>query len=261
MEKVKSKDGTFIAFERTGKGSPVVLVCGALCTRMNVTRYAEPLAESFTVFNYDRRGRGDSGDTRPYGVEREVEDIDAIINVASGPIFLFGGSSGGALCLETAYRLPTKIARLALYEVPYFVDDKYPRPRADGAKIFTDLVSAGKRGEAVEFFLTEMVGLPAEFLKTARKEPWWLGQEAIARTLAYDATIMGDYVPPRERIAAINIPTLVIDGGASPQFMHAAADAIARTLPNGQRLTLEGQSHDVAANALAPVLKQFFTEK
>jgi pimeloyl-ACP methyl ester carboxylesterase len=259
MRKVDSQDGTSIAFDQLGKGPAVILVCGGSVDRMSNTPLAALLAEHFTVFNYDRRGRGDSGDTPPYAVEREVEDIDAVIAVAGGTAFLYGTSSGAALALEAAGRLPTKITKLALWEPPYFVDDSYPRPPADTAKIYTELVAAGRRGDAVEFFMAKVVGLPPEFVAEARQSPWWPAQEALAHTLAYDATIMGDYSLPIERIAAVKAPTIVIDGGASFPFMHPTADAIAKILPNAQRRTLEGQRHDVAPEALAPVLKKFFS--
>jgi pimeloyl-ACP methyl ester carboxylesterase len=216
------------------------------------------LADAYSVFNYDRRGRGDSGDTLPYAVEREIEDIEAVISAAGGSAFLYGSSSGAALALEAAYKLPDKITRLALWEPPYFVDKKYNPPPANTAEIFTKLVSEGKRGEAVEFFMAKVVGLPPEFVTAARKEPWWPAQEAIAHTLAYDAIIMGDYSLPVKRFSSIKIPVLIMDGDSSFPFMHPAADAIASILPNGQRRTLAGQRHDASPESLASALKPFF---
>jgi pimeloyl-ACP methyl ester carboxylesterase len=237
----------------------VILVCGGSVDRTSNAPLATLLAGHFTVFNYDRRGRGDSGDTPPYAVEREVEDVDAVIAAAGGAAFLYGTSSGAALALEAARKLPNKITKLALWEPPYIADERYPRPPADTAKTFTKLVSAGLRGDAVEFFMAKVVGLPPEFVAEARKAPWWRGQEAIAHTLAYDATIMGDYSLPMKQIADVEIPTIVIDGGASFPFMRATADAIAKILPNGQRRTLEGQPHNVVPEAIAPVLNEFFS--
>jgi len=259
MKNVISKDGTTIAFDQLGKGPAVILICGGSVDRTSNAPLAALLAEPFTVFNYDRRGRADSGDTPPYAITREVEDIDAVVAAAGGTAFLYGTSSGAALALEAARKLPNKITKLALWEPPYFVDDSYPRPPTDTAKTYTELVAAGRRGDAVEFFMAKVVGLPPEFVAEARKSPWWPAQEALAHTLAYDATIMGDYSLPTERIATIKIPTIVIDGGASFPFMHATADAIAKIVPNAQRRTLEGQRHDVAPEALAPVLKEFFS--
>ncbi len=172
MRKVKSKDSTSIAFDQLGQGPAVILICGGSVDRMSNAPLAALLAEHFTVSNYDRRGRGDSGDTPPYAVEREVEDIDAVVTAASGSAFLYGTSSGAALALEAARKFPNKITKLALWEPPYFVDDSYPRPPADTAKIFTELVAAGRRGDAVEFFMAKVVGLPATFVAEARQAPW-----------------------------------------------------------------------------------------
>jgi pimeloyl-ACP methyl ester carboxylesterase len=257
MNTVTSRDGTLIAYERLGDGPPVILVCGGSVDRSSNAPLAALLASHFTVFNYDRRGRGDSGDTPPYAIEREVEDIDAMVEAAGGSAYLYGSSSGAALALEAARMLPTRITKLALWEPPY-IPEGYPRPPADTAKTYTDLVAAGRRGDAVEFFMAKVVGLPAEFVAQARSSPWWPAQEALAHTLAYDATIMGDYALPTERVAAVTIPTLVLDGGASFPFMHPTAQALANLLPNGRQRTLEGQSHDIAAEALAPVLEDFF---
>jgi pimeloyl-ACP methyl ester carboxylesterase len=259
MDSVTSKDGTVITFDRLGAGAPVILVCGGSVDRSSNAPLAALLSQQFTVFNYDRRGRGTSGDTAPYAVAREIEDIDAIVEVAGDSANLYGSSSGAALALETALALDGKITKLALWEPPY-IPDGYPRPPADTAQTFTALVASGRRGDAAEFFMAKVVGLPAEFVAQARNSPWWPAQEALAHTLAYDATIMGDYTLPAERVAAVTIPTLVLDGGASFPFMGPTAQALAAALPNGRRQTLEGQRHDVAVEALAPVVAEFFAE-
>jgi len=258
MNSVTSKDGTTITFDRLGQGPPVILVCGGSVDRMSNAPLAARLAEHFTVFNYDRRGRGNSGDTAPYAVEREVEDIDALVDEAGGSAFLYGSSSGAVLALEAARKLSTRITKVALWEPPFILDDTRPRPPADTAKTYTELVAAGRRGDAVEFFMAKVVGLPPEFVAQARTAPWWPAQEALAHTLAYDATIMGDYSLPTERVASVTVPTLVIDGGASFEWVGETAQALADILPHGQRRTLEGQTHDVAAEAIAPVLEEFF---
>jgi len=259
MDSVTSKDGTVITFDRLGAGPPVILVCGGSVDRSSNAPLAALLAQQFTVFNYDRRGRGASGDTAPYAVAREVEDIDAIVEVAGGSANLYGSSSGAALALEAARTLGGRITKLALWEPPY-IPDGYPRPPADTAQTFTELVASGRRGDAAEFFMAKVVGLPAEFVAQARSSLWWPAQEGLAHTLAYDATIMGDYTLPAERVAAVMVPTLVLDGGASFPFMGPAAQALAAALPNGRRQTLEGQRHDVAVEALAPVVAEFFAE-
>jgi pimeloyl-ACP methyl ester carboxylesterase len=258
MEQVTSKDSTTIAFDRLGEGPAVILVSGGSVDRSSLAALADLLAQHFTVFNYDRRGRGPSGDTPPYAVEREVEDIDAVVEAAGGSAYLFGSSSGAALALEAARQLPNRITKLALWEPPY-IPEGFPRPPADTAKTFSDLVAAGKRGDAAEYFMAKVVGMPPEFVAQARSSPWWPAQEALAHTLAYDATIMGDYSLPTERAAQVTIPTLVLDGGASFPFLHPTAQALVAALPNGRQRTLEGQSHDVAAEVLAPALTEFFT--
>jgi pimeloyl-ACP methyl ester carboxylesterase len=256
MNRVTSRDGTTIAFDRLGDGPPVILVCGGSTDRTANASLAELLAEHFTVFNYDRRGRGDSGDTAPYAVEREVEDIDAVIAAAGGSASVYGTSSGAALALEAAAS-GLAFTRLALWEPSYIVEGR-PRPPADTARIYTELVAAGRRGDAVEYFMAKVVGLPPEFVTEARKAPWWSAQEALAHTLAYDATIMDDYSLPTERVASITIPTLVLDGGASFPWIRETAQTIADIIPDVQHRTLEGQTHNVASEAIAPVLEEFF---
>ena len=257
MEQVTSKDGTTIAFDQLGEGPAVILVSGGSVDRSSLAALADLLAQHFTVFNYDRRGRGPSGDTPPYAVEREVEDIDAVVEAAGGSAYLFGSSSGAALALEAARQLPTRITKLALWEPPY-IPEGYPRPPADTAKTFSDLVAAGKRGDAAEYFMAKVVGMPPEFVAQARSSPWWPAQEALAHTLAYDATIMGDYSLPVDRAALVTAPTLVMAGGASFPFMRETAQALADALPSGQTRTLEGQDHNIAPEAVAPVVKEFF---
>ncbi|HYU58473.1 MAG TPA: alpha/beta hydrolase [Actinomycetota bacterium] len=257
METVTSKDGTAIAFDRSGEGPPVVLVSGGSVDRRSNAPLAERLASDFTAFNYDRRGRGPSGDTPPYAVQREIEDIDAVIGAAGGSAHLYGSSSGAALALEAA-AAGLAITKLALWEPPWSVDESRPRPPGDTAKVFTELVEAGRRDDAVEHFMAKVVGLPPEFVAGARQSPFWGDTVALAHTLAYDATIMGDYVFPRERLGGVTVPTLVLDGGASFGFMGETARLIADTLPNGQHRTLEGQDHNVDPSVLAPALAEFF---
>jgi pimeloyl-ACP methyl ester carboxylesterase len=256
MDFITSKDGTRIGYDRLGEeGPPLVLVSGGSVDRSSNAPLAALMADRFTVYNYDRRGRGPSEDTPPYAVAREVEDIGAVIAEAGGSAALFGSSSGAALALEAAAAgLP--VDRLALWEPPYILDPAQ-RPPADTAKTFRELVSAGRRGDAVEFFMARVVGMPQEFVEQARSQPWWGATEALAHTLAYDATIMGDYSLPVDRAALVKAPTLVIDGDASFPAVRESAEALAKVLPDGERRTLEGQTHDVDANALAPVLKAF----
>jgi pimeloyl-ACP methyl ester carboxylesterase len=256
MEQVTSADGTDIAIDRTGSGPPVILVCGGSVDRMSLAGVAELLAPHFTVLNYDRRGRGDSGDTLPYAVQREVEDIDAVAGAAGGSAFLFGSSSGAALAMEAAIALDG-IRKLAMWEPP-FLPEGAPHPPADTAQTFTDLVEAGRRGDAVEFFMAKVVGLPPEFVQGARQAPFWAQTEALAHTLAYDATVMGDYSIPAEKAASVKVPTIVIAGGADFPWMPETAQTLAAAMPNGETRRLEGQGHDVDPAVLAPVLIEFF---
>lgn len=265
MNTVISQDGTPIAFDQFGQGPALVLVGGALQSRGGDPRtaaLAERLAAHFTVVHYDRRGRGDSGDTTPYAVEHEVEDLEALIDALGGPAFVFGHSSGAVLALDAAQKLgPAKIARLALYEAPFVVDDSRP-PRPDGYVERLDaLVAQGEPGDAVAYMLTAGANVPAEYVAPMRAEPFWAGFETLAHTLAYDGRIMGDTQAgtplPRERWASVVVPTLVMDGGASHPHMHGAAEALAALLPNATRRTLEGQDHGPVPEVLAPVLETF----
>ena len=259
---VTSKDGTTIAFDRSGEGPPLVLVGGALADRLAAARLSAQLAAHFTVIAYDRRGRGDSGDTAPYAVEREIEDIEALIVAAGGQAFVLGHSSGAVLALESARRNPGRITKLALYEPPFIVDDSRPLLPADYVTHLDDLVSAGRRGDAVAFFMTTAVGVPAEVVAGMREQLFWSSLESTAHTLAYDGTIMGDTMggspAPLRRWSSIAVPTLVMDGGASPDWQRHAVRALVDTLPNAQHRTLEGQDHGPASDILAPALVEFF---
>jgi pimeloyl-ACP methyl ester carboxylesterase len=255
METVTSKDGTTIAFDRLGSGPPVVLVCGGSVDRTADAAIAQELASDFTVFNYDRRGRGDSGDTLPYAVDREVEDIEAVIGAAGGSAFLWGSSSGAVLGLIAAETVP--VTKLALWEPPFIPED-LPRPPEDQVSQYETMVAEGRRGDAVEYFLTKIIGMPAEVVAGARTQPWWAASEALAHTLAYDARIMGDYSIPKDRAASVKVPTMVIAGGADFPWMRQTAETLAAALPDGQVRLLEGQGHDVDPGVLAPVLREFF---
>jgi pimeloyl-ACP methyl ester carboxylesterase len=260
MEKVTSKDGTTIAFERSGKGPAVVLVGGILGDHSQQAPLGKLLAEHFTVFNYDRRAHGQSGDTPPYAVEREIEDIEAIIHEAGGSAFVYGTSGCAVLALEAAaYGLAPRMKKLAIWEPPYIIDESRPPAPKDYKEQLTKMLSSGRRGDMVELFFTKAVGLPVEFVAQMRQAPFWSAQEALAHTLINNAMIMGDFSIPAERISTVNVPTVVIDGGGTPWLSHAA-QAVADILPNVQRHTLKGQPHNVAPEAIAPVLIEFFKQ-
>jgi pimeloyl-ACP methyl ester carboxylesterase len=258
MNQVTSKDGTKIAIDVTGDGPPVILVCGGSVDRMSNAGVAGILSARFTTLNYDRRGRGDSGDTQPYAPEREIEDIQAVLSEAGGSAFVYGTSSGAALALDATARTPG-ITKLAMWEPPYFTEEFFSsRPPLDTASTYRKLVAEDRRGDAVEYFMAEVVGMPPEFVAGARSAPWWASQEAIAHTLAYDAEIMDDYSVPTELASSVETPTIVIGGGASFPFLHSSADALAEALPNAERRTLEGQEHNVDPETIAKVLEEFF---
>ena len=259
MRTVTSRDGTTIAFDRLGSGPPVVLIGGGPTDRSANAPLAELLAARLTVLNYDRRGRGGSGDTPPYAVEREVEDLGALIEDAGGSAAVYGTSSGGVFALEAAARgLP--ITRLALWEPPFIVDRSRPPVPADYKQRLAEMVAGDRRGDAIEYFLTVMVGLPPEFVAPMRQAPFWASMEQAAHALVYEADVMGDYSLPAGRVASVKVPTLVLDGGTAPWLSHAA-DAVADALPNARRRTLAGQPHNVAHDAIAPALADFFTEQ
>ena len=259
--KVTSKDGTTIAFDRMGAGPAVVLVGAALCDRMAMSPVAALLCPHYTVFSYDRRGRGDSGNTLPYAVEREIEDIEAVIEHAGGSAFVFGGSSGASLAMEAAVRLAGRIRKLAMYEAPYNDDAMARRAWGEYIKGLSELLAAGRRGDAVALFM-KYTGMQDAQIDGMRHAPMWPGLEAIAPTLAYDHTaILGnDASVPVERAAKVKAPVLVMNGGASFPFMQETAITLSKAMPHGQHRTLEGQTHAVKPEVLAPVLTEFFGE-
>jgi pimeloyl-ACP methyl ester carboxylesterase len=259
---VISKDGTAIAYDRSGDGPAVILVGGGLTDRAENAPLGPELADRFTVFNYDRRGRGESGDTQPYAMEREIEDLEALVAEAGGSAHLYGISSGGALALEAA-AAGVAVGRLAVYEVPYFVGgSRRWQEYVDG---LGTALAEGRRSDALELFM-RLAGASEDGIEGAKSSPVWPGLEAIAHTLAYDAACLGDGSPPTARLARITQPTLVTTGatpdshmgGLAPDFFDRAADAIAAAIPGAERRVVKGQSHVVDAKTFAPVLARFF---
>jgi pimeloyl-ACP methyl ester carboxylesterase len=256
---VTSRDGTTIAFDRVGDGALVILVGGATQYRAfdpSTADLAARMAERFTVLNYDRRGRGDSGDTQPYAIEREIEDLDALIEHVGGSAALYGSSSGGNLALEAAMR-GVGVTRLALWEPNFLVDDSRPPLPDDYVAQLEARVDAGRRGDAVEYFLTTAAGVPAEYLGPMRESPMWAGMEQVAHTLAYDGRIVNGFHLQAVRVAALDTPALVMDGGQTP-WMSSGVEALAGALPNGMHRRLEGQEHGPSPEVIAPVLIEWF---
>jgi pimeloyl-ACP methyl ester carboxylesterase len=265
VKRARSADGTPIAYERTGTGPPLIVVGGALSTRVAAEPLAQLLAPRFAVIAYDRRGRGDSGDTPPYTVEREVDDLAALIAEVGGSAFVLGHSSGAVLALEAARILGSTIPMLALYEPPFIVDDSRPPAPADFVAHLDELVAADRRGDAVEYFLITGPGVPAEALAQMRETPMWLGMESMAHTLAYEGLVLGDAMSgspaPLERWSSVDVPTLVLDGGASPPWQRSSTQALARVLPRSVHRSLPGQTHGADPEILAPVLRAFFEDE
>src|SRR6266568_3038412 len=260
MTTLKSKDGTTIAFDQQGHGPALILVNGAMSTRSDGSKpeLARLLAEHFTVYSYDRRGRGDSGDTKPYAVEREIEDIDALIDEAGESAFVYGHSSGGCLALEATVKLGDKVKKLAMYEVPYNDDPEAQKAWGTYIKNLTEALASNRRGDAVALFMA-YVGMPAAQIEGMRHAPFWGGMEAIAPTLAYDAAILAKNGSiPTERAARVHVPTLLLTGGNGAPFMLETAKTLSKTIPVAKLHTIDGQTHDVHPEALAPVLVEFF---
>jgi len=258
MGKVTSKDGTAIGYDRWGSGPALVLVDGALGHREfgTMTALARLLADDFTVYAYDRRGRGGSGDTGPYEVAREVEDLAAVIAEAGGAAFVYGISSGAVLTLRAAAEgLPIRAA--VLYEPPFTAATSEP----GAAEAYTDrlhaLLADGRRADAVAHFLT-YIGNPPRMVEAIRRSPAWPVFEAVAPTLAYDNAVVGRGVVPAGQAAVVGVPVLVADGDLSPAGIRQGCAALAKALPDAEYRTLPGQTHQVAPEALAPVLREFF---
>ncbi len=263
MATVSSKDGTTIAFDVCGDGQPLIMIDGATAHRaVNPTNAAvgQLLREDFRVYAYDRRGRGESTDTAPYAVQREIEDLAALIADAGAPALVFGWSSGAVLALDAAAAgLP--ISRLALFEPPFIVDDSRPPRPADYVQRLDDSVADGRPADAVELFLTAAVGMPAEAVPGMRQSPYWPALEAVAHTIAYDGRIMGSTMSgaplPSDRWATVTVPILVLHGNATEPWLITAAHALAELLPTATLQAVEGQQHSAAADVLAPALRRF----
>ncbi len=253
MAHVISADGTSIAYHRDGTGPAVILIGGGLDDGSENEPLARELAEHFTVYNFARRGRGDSGDSSPYAVQREVDDIAAIIAEAGGSAHVFGASSGGMFALEAAAAgLP--VGRVAVYEVPYdTADGALQRAREYRAQLGVALVE-GRRADAVGLFM-RLAGSSETDIADAMNSPYWPGLRDLAYTLAYDAALYGP--PPTTRLAMITQPTLVATGGSN-EYFEQAADAVAASLAHAERRVIEGQGHVVDPKVLAAVLARFF---
>ena len=252
MEKVVSKDGTEIAYDVTGSGPGLVLIAGAFTDRSFFAEYAEALASAFTVVNYDRRGRGDSGDTAPYAVEREWEDLEAVRSAADAR-FACAFSSGTMVLLQAS--LPFE--RQAFMEAPFRVEGAPPAPERYLERL-QEFVDAGNPGGAAELFMVEAVGQPREVVEQIRQTPMWAGLEAMAPTLVYDGLQMRDSAVPTELLSSIDVPTLALYSNASPDWLKDAVRQAAAALPQGRADGHDGTFHTLPADTLARVLKDYF---
>lgn len=254
--KIESRDGTEIALYCYGSGPALVIVDAALCHHAwgPAAEFADALSPYFTVYAYDRRGRGNSGDTPPYAVAREVEDLAAVIEAAGGTAYVYGISSGAGLALEAAAS-GVDIARLGLFEPPYTATDSL-ETKNEHAEL-EELLSAGRRGEAVERFLSYV--LPPEVVDEMKSAPFWPMLEAVAPTLAYDNAVMGDGTVPRDRAAAVGVPAIVVAGDASPDDLQQAARNVADAIPGGRYHVVAGLTHTSSPQLHVPVLCDFFS--
>lgn len=266
MDKINSSDGTEIAYDRVGQGPSVIMIGGAFSWRRwkGFVELAGLLSARFTVLNYDRRGRGDSGDTKPYALEREFEDLQAMISVAGGSASVWGMSSGGILALEAA-RAGVAIEKIAAYEPPFIVDSSAGVPPDDFVAHVGTLVDRGRRSEAVKYFMARVMGMPRAIPSLMSLwPPMWSKLKATAHTLPYESLLIDRYVRGRPIDEAywthVATPTLIVSGEKSPQKLRRGAAAIAGALPNAEHRVLSGVSHNVKMSALAPVLVAFFAE-
>lgn len=255
MRKVVSRDGTTIAYEKVGSGPPIVLLNGAFRDHTIFDQLVPELAPHCTTYVYDRRGRGDSGDSPAYAVEREIEDLEAVIGEAGGQAVVFAGSCGANLALEAAMA-GAPITKLALHE-PYYRTEGYPKPPSDFMENLRAMLADEKRGEASEYFLSELLGLPADVVAEWRQGPLWATNEANAHTLVYDTAICGDYNVPFERLANLRTPTLVLNSDGTSDWLRAAARTTATALPNGWGMQLPGTWHRIQMDILGRVLAGF----
>lgn len=261
MNTVSSHDGTTIAYEKAGEGPALILVDGALSVHSygNKSELVKLLAPRFTVYGYDRRGRGGSGDTLPYAVDREIEDIDALIDHAGGSAFLYGHSSGATLAMRAAVQLGDRVRKIAMYEPPHNDDPDAQESWREYIRELDQFLADGRRGDAVALFM-RFVGTPEEHIEGTRQSPFWPNMEAIAPTLAYDHIAMGErWSAPTDLAARVSVPALVMSGDAGAPFMPHTARALSEAMPHGEMRMLEGQTHDVNPAVLAPVLVDFFT--
>lgn len=269
MNTVFSKDGTKIAYDKVGRGPALILVAGAFSYRKfpGQVQLANLLSEQFTVYNYDRRGRGDSGDTQPYAIAREIEDLQALIDEAGGSAYVYGLSSGAVLALQAAAS-GVSMKRLVLHEPPFVVDSTGHMPPKDFAKHVTELIAGNRRAETINYFMTKGMGAPSFVVGLMRIMPGvWSRLMAVAHTLPYDAALLDGYNGgkplPTQRWSGVTMPTLVLEGTESPVSLRHGAQALVQVLPNAQLLSQKGLGHTkkLDAKRISKELVSFFAGK
>lgn len=259
MECVTSKDGTRIAYDKLGEGPPLVMVTGASCFRRfrPIASSAKALARHFTVYNYDRRGRGDSTDGGSWSIDREVDDIEALIDAAGGNAYVYGHSSGAVLALEAGLRLPEKVDGIAAYDASYVHGEQERVEYAALSEEVDRLLDAGSNGKAMRRFFNG-IGMPRAFVVILPVMPGWASMRRLAPTLRYDIALTRDE-PQRERLQALKVPTLLLVGGDGPSTLHGTHAALSSILPDARAMVVEGQDHMVSMKVLLPILTRFFT--
>jgi pimeloyl-ACP methyl ester carboxylesterase len=257
MKTTQSKDGTTLAYDVNGNGPALIYITGASCFRSfkPIVQDAKVFATEFTVYNYDRRGRGDSGNTLPYSIEREIEDIEAMIDAAGGTAYLYGHSSGAVLALEAALRLGSKVQKIVMFDAPYVHDEKEKAEYKQLSQTILKLLDNGKNAQAMSTFL-KGIGMPKVFVLLLPLFPGWRTMKALAPTLAYDIALTQD-MPPVERATRVSVPTQIIVGTKSPALIHDVGRQLTKAIPNAKFAQLAGQDHMVNAKALLPLLLDF----
>jgi pimeloyl-ACP methyl ester carboxylesterase len=257
MKTVTSKDGTKIAYDTYGSGPALIYITGASCFRnfMPVSGDAKAFSKAFTVYNYDRRGRGDSGNTLPYSIDREVEDIEAMVEAAGGTAFLYGHSSGAVLALESALKLGDKIRKVVIYDASYVHDETEKKEYRQLSEVVEALLKSGKNAKAMKVFL-QGIGMPKPFVALLPLFPGWSTMKALAPTLMYDIALTAN-LPSLKRLASIETPTQVIVGEKSPEGLHDVASQIADAIPHATLVRMKGQDHMVSSKVLMPHLSRF----
>jgi pimeloyl-ACP methyl ester carboxylesterase len=257
MKTTHSKDGTTLAYDVNGSGPSLIYITGASCFRSfkPIVQDAKVFATEFTVYSYDRRGRGDSGNTLPYSMEREIEDIEAMIDAAGGTAYLYGHSSGAVLALEAALRLGSKVQKVVMYDAPYVHDEEEKAEYKQLSQTIHKLLDNGKNAQAMSTFL-KGIGMPKVFVWLLPLFPGWRTMKALAPTLAYDIALTQD-MPPVERATRVSVPTQIIVGGKSPARVQDVGRQLSKAIPNAKFVQLAGQDHMVSAKALLPLLSGF----